>query len=154
MNVYLRKTMGGFVPASEDDAEAMKRFKLGAVVKADITNPRNYLFFCKWFALVKVAFALWEETGIKAEYKGQEIRPQFDKFRRDVTILAGYCHPVLNVNGELRMEADSISFANMREETFEKLYSATLATIVHKIMRGRISEERLREMAERVEEFA
>lgn len=154
MNVYLRKTMGGFVPASDDDAEAMKRFKLGAVVKADITNPRNYAFFCKWFALVKVAFGLWEETGIKAEYKGQEIRPQFDKFRRDVTILAGYCHPVLNVNGELRMEADSISFANMREETFEKLYSATLATIVHKIMRGRISEERLREMAERVEEFA
>ena len=154
MIVYLRKTLSGLVPDREEDAEALKRFKLGAVVKADITNPRNVAFFRKWFALVKVAFGLWEETGIRATYKGQEILPNFNKFRKDVTILAGFCHPVLNVNGELRMEADSIAFGSMSEETFEKLYAATLTTIVHRVMKGRISEERLREMAERVEEFA
>lgn len=154
MIVYLRKTISGLVPDREEDAEALKRFKLGAVVKADVTNPRNIAFFRKWFALVKVAFGLWEETGIRATHKGQEILPNFDKFRKDVTILAGFCHPVLNVNGELRMEADSISFGSMSEETFEKLYAATLTAIVHRVMKGRISEERLREMAERVEEFA
>lgn len=152
--VYLRKTISGLVPDREEDAEALKRFKLGDVVKADVVYPRNLRFFRKWFALVKVAFGLWEETGIRAEYKGQEILPNFDKFRKDVTILAGYAHPVLNVNGELRLEADSIAFGNMSEETFEKLYAATLTAIVHRIMKGRISEARLREMAERVEEFA
>ncbi len=152
--VYLRKTMGGFVPATDEDAELLKRFKLGQVAKAEIVNPRNYKFLCKWMALVKVAFGLWEETGVRAEYKGQEILPNFDKFRKDVTILAGYWHPVLNINGDTKAEADSISFASMDEETFVKLYSATLTAIVHRIMRGRITEDRLREIAERVEEFA
>lgn len=152
--VYLRKTISGLVPDREEDAELIRRFKVGSVVKAEITHPRNLRFFRKWFALVKVAFGLWEETGIHATHKGQTILPNFEKFRKDVTILAGHCHPVINVNGELRLEADSISFSHMDEETFERLYSATLTAIVHRVMRGRISEERLREMAERVEEFA
>jgi hypothetical protein len=80
--------------------------------------------------------------------------PSFERFRKDVTILAGHHHPVVNLKGELRMEADSIAFGNMSEEEFEKLYNATLAVLVHKVMRGRVSEARLREMAEAVEEFA
>lgn len=152
--LYLRKTMGGLVPDTDEDFEASKRFKLGQVVKAEITNPRNLAFFRKWFALVKVGFNLWDETGIRAEWKGEEIRPDFDRFRKDVTILAGFGRPVVNLKGEIRYEADSISFGKMDEDAFEKLYNATLTTIVQKVMRGKVSEERLREMAERVEEFA
>ena len=152
--LHLRRIPQGFVPDTDEDWEACSRFKLGAVVKADVVNPRNLRFFRKWFALVKVGFDLWEETGVAAIYKGEQIRPSFDRFRKDVTILAGFHHAVINVNGELRLEADSIAFGSMDEDTFENLYNATLTTIVHKVMRGRISEERLREMAERVEEFA
>lgn len=152
--VYLRKTISGLVPDREEDAEALKRFKLGDVVKAEVTFPRNIRFFRKWWALAKVGFGLWEETGVRAEYKGQIILPNFEKFRKDVIILTGHCHPVLNVRGELRLEADSIAFGNMGEETFENLYQGTLTTITHKIMRGKVSEDRLREMADRVEEFA
>lgn len=152
--LHLRKTLQGFVPDTERDHEAAKRFKLGSTVKADITNPRNLRFFRKWWALVQVAFEMWEEIGVRATYKGEEVRPNFERFRKDVTILAGYHHPVVNLRGEVRMEADSISFGNMDEETFEKLYNATLATIVSKVMQGRVSEDRLREMAEAVEEFA
>jgi hypothetical protein len=97
---------------------------------------------------------MWEEIGVRAEYKGEPVMPSFERFRKDVTILAGHHHPVVNLKGELRMEADSIAFGNMSEEEFEKLYNATLAVLVHKVMRGRVSEARLREMAEAVEEFA
>lgn len=151
--LYLRKTMGGFVPDTDEDFEASKRFKLGQVAKAEVVNPRNLPFFRKWFALVKVAYGMWEETGVKVEYKGEEVLPNFERFRKDVTILAGYHHPVVNVRGELRLEADSIAFGNMEEDEFEKLYNATLATIVNKVMKGRVSEQRLREMAQAVEEF-
>lgn len=151
--VHLRRVPQGFVPDTDEDWQACQRFKVGMVAKADVVNPRNLPFFRKWFALVKVGFGLWEETGVVAIYKGEEIRPNFDRFRKDVTILAGYHHAVVNINGELRLEADSIAFGNMDEDTFQKLYNATLATIVQKVMRGRISEERLREMAERIEEF-
>lgn len=152
--VHLRRIPQGFVPDTDDDWEACTRFTVGSVVKADVVNPRNYRFFCKWFALVKVGFGLWEETGVAVIHKGEKVRPNFSRFRKDVTILAGYHHPVININGELRLEADSIAFGKMDEDTFEKLYEATLATIVQKVMRGRITEERLREMAQAVEEFA
>jgi hypothetical protein len=152
--LYLRRVPHGFVPDTEEDQEKCKRFRLGAVVKAEITNPRNLKFFRKWWALVQVGFEMWEETGIRNKYKGEEVLPNFERFRKDVTILAGFGYPVININGDVRMEAESISFANMSEESFEKLYNATLTVLVHKVMRGRVSEERLKQMAESIEEFA
>jgi hypothetical protein len=152
--LLLRKTMQGFIPDTDADFEAAKRFKVGNTVKAEVVIPRNLRFFRKWFALVKVGFGLWEETGIRAMYRGEEVKPDFDRFRKDVTILSGFGRPVVNLKGEVRYEAESIAFGSMDEERFEKLYQATLTTIVQKVMRGRVSEERLREMAEAVEEFA
>lgn len=152
--VYLRKSISGLTPDREEDQEALKRFRLGEVVKAEVTHPRNLRFFRKWFALVKVGFELWEETGVRAQHKGVDVLPSFERFRKDVTILAGFHHAVLNVRGELRLEADSIAFGNMDEQTFEKLYSATLTALVHRVMKGKISEARLLEMAEQIEEFA
>ncbi len=152
--LYLRKVGNGFVPDTEKDHEACKRFRMGQVVKAEVTVPRNLAFFRKWWALVQVGFELWEETGVRAQWKGEEVRPDFERFRKDVTILAGFGRPVVNLNGEVRYEAESISFGGMDEERFEALYTATLTTIVQKVMRGRISEQRLKEMAEAVEEFA
>ncbi len=152
--IFMRRTMHGFVPDTEKDWDAAKRFKLGSVAKAEVTNPRNVRFFRKWWALIEVGYGMWEETGIKAEYKGEEVRPNLERFRKDVTILCGHCHPVVNLKGELRLEADSIAFGSMDEDIFERLYQTTLTVLVHKVMRGRISEQRLREMAEAVEEFA
>lgn len=152
--IYLRKTPHGLVPDTDADWERAKRFKLGSVVRAEVKNPRNLRFFRKWWALVQVGYELWEETGVRAQYKGEEVKPNLERFRKDVTILAGHHHAVVNLNGEVRMEADSIAFANMDEETFEKLYNNTLFAIVHKVMKGRVSEDRLRQMAEAVEEFA
>jgi len=152
--LHLRRTQQGFVPDTAEDWEQAKRFKLGSVTKAEVVNPRNIKFLRKCFALLQVGFGLWEETGIRAQYKGEEIKPNFERFRKDVIILAGFGYPVVNLRGEVRYEAESISFGNMDEERFEKLYNAVLSTIVHKVMRGRISEERLRYMVDAVEEFA
>ena len=153
-DIYVRKTMHGLIPDTAEDWEKVKRFKIGEVVKAKITHPRNLRFFRKWWALVQVGYELWEETGVKANYKGEDVRPNFERFRKDVQILAGHYHPVVNIRGELRLEADSIAFGSMDEDTFEKLYNATLTVLVHKVMQGRVSEAKLREMAEVVEEFA
>ena len=153
-DIYVRKTMHGLIPDTAEDWEKVKRFKIGEVVKAKITHPRNLRFFRKWWALVQVGYELWEETGVKANYKGEDVRPNFERFRKDVQILAGHYHPVVNIRGELRLEADSIAFASMDEDTFEKLYNSTLTVLVHKVMQGRVSEEKLRQMAEAVEEFA
>lgn len=154
-DIFLRRTLSGFAPDTDDDQEAVKRFRLNEVVRADVVKPRNIRFHRKWFALVKVGYQLWEEFCPRHQYNGTEVLPEFERFRKDVTILAGYAKPVINVKGELRLEAESISFASMDDERFEKLYSATINVLLNKILAGRgITEDRLRAMAEAVLEFA
>jgi uncharacterized protein DUF1367 len=152
--VYLRRWQHGFIPDTAEDWETCKRFKLGEVVKAEVVHPRNLKFHRKFFALIQVGFDLWEEVGVRAQYKGEEVRPNIERFRKDVTILAGHAKPVVNLRGEVRMEADSIAFGKMDEETFEKLFSATIDVILRKVLRGKVPEARLREMVDAVLEFA
>ena len=153
--IYLRKTMGGFLPDTDEDQEKCRRFKMGDVCKAEIVNPRNYKFLRKWFALLKVGYELWEETCPRHKHKGQDVLPNFERFRRDVTVLAGCATAVVNVRGELRLEPESVSFANMTDERFEELYSGTINVLLNKVLTGRgLTEERLRKMADSVMEFA
>ena len=153
-SIHLRKVPQGFVPDTEKDWFESKKFKLGSVVRADVVNPRNLRFFRKWWALIEVGFGLWEEFGVTVEYKGEKVLPDLERFRKDVTILAGFHRPVVNIRGELRMEAESIAFGNMSDERFEDLYNATVHVLLRKVLKGMVSEERLREMADAVLEFA
>lgn len=154
--IYLRKTLGGFLPDTEEDQEKCKRFKMGDVCKAEVVNPRNYKFHRKFFALMKVGFELWEETCPRHKHRGVDVLPNLDRFRRDVTVLAGFAHPIVNIRGELRLEPESIAFASMGEERFEELYSKVIDVLLNKVLttsRG-ITEEKLRQMADSVMDFA
>lgn len=116
---------------------------------------RNGDFHRKYFSLIKVAFDLWSETMPAQQYHGRDVLPDFDRFRRDVIIMAGFFRPVWNARGELRVESESIAFSNMTEDRFEKLYSATITVILQKILPNRgLTEESLREWALRVLEYA
>ena len=154
--LHLIKTASGaFVPATEEDAEAAKRFRVGEVCRMELRAMRNGAFHRKFFALLKIAFDMWAETKPAHEYHGRPVLPDFDRFRRDVTIMAGFFRPVWNARGELRVEAESIAFGSMTEERFEALYSATINVILSKILPGRgLTEEQLREWSETVLTFA
>lgn len=152
--LYLRKAANGLIPDTESDGERMKRFRIGEVVKAEVTRPRNIRFFRKWWALVKVGYELWEELCPPHEYRGQPVLPEFDRFRRDVTILAGFARPVINVQGELRLEPESIAFGSMDEDRFEDLYNATINALLNKVLKNTdVDEKRLRMMADQIVEF-
>jgi len=100
----------GFVP--EIETEYTDNLKSGTVVKAKISKLRNPLFHRKFFALLKVGFDAWEP---EVQYKGHDIQKNFERFRADCIILAGYYDVVPRLNNEPRIEAKSISFANMDE---------------------------------------
>ena len=153
--IYLSKTASGsLAPASEEDAALLKRFKIGAVVRCEVSGMRNYEYHKKFFALVKFAYDHWSDSA-SLTYRGQPVLPSFDRFRRDVTILAGHGHPVANLRGEVRFEADSISFCSMTPETFEALYSATIDVVLNKILTGKgYTEEKLRELVDQTLAFA
>ena len=98
---------------------------------------------------------MWGETAQLPEHKGVTIQPSFDRFRRDLTIMAGYYKVVVNFKYETRLEADSLAFSSMSEETFEELYSQTINVVLQKILSGRgIDESKLRNMVDQIMEFA
>lgn len=136
----------------------MRHFPLGSIGKLDVKLMRNYQFFKKWWALVKLGFDHFADTCERQEYKGQQILPDFDRFRKDVTILAGFYEPKWNLNGEMRIEAESLAWGTMSEERFTKLYDATIQVLLRKVFNGqrsrRWSEEELRDVTEQVMRFA
>ncbi len=107
----------------------LNRVKNGALMLADVRQPRNAKFHRKFFALLNFAFDYWEPQPV--ELDGEIVTPEknFERFRKDITILAGYRVMVVNIKNEVRYEAQSISFAEMDETEFNELYRAVFNTV-------------------------
>lgn len=128
--IYLRKIGGMLCPADDDAAEQLRKYKAGTILYAEVASPRNYKFTKKYFALLKFAFDAWEPATVDA--KNRHVIKNFDRFRKDVAISTGFYELVVNINGDTRAEAKSISFARMDNEEFEKLYQATITLFLEK----------------------
>lgn len=152
--ILIKNALGALIPANDIEAEKLKRFKMGATIKCDVSEMRNGKFFRKWWTLAGLGFEFWTETAEMPEHKGQRVEPNFEKFRKDLTILAGYWHPVSTITGEVRAEADSISWAKMDEAEFERLYSATINALLKHIYGSDMTEQKLRQWADSVLAYA
>lgn len=158
MEALLIRAQTGLVPGDEDTQEWFSHIKLGSTVLAVARQMRNGAFFRKWWALVKLGYDYWSESVDTLEYKGEKVLPDFDRFRKDVTITAGFYRAVVNLKGEVRIEPESLKWASMSEERFGKLYDATIAVLLRRVFNGRVcptwSEAQLRSVAEQILEFA
>lgn len=143
MKLRLIVTSTGYAPADEEAIAARKRWhKPGTIVTADVKVPRNPKFLKKYMALLRLGFEAWEPPA-EHQYKGKPIEKDFDRYRHDVAILAGYYTPVWNLKGEMRIEPKSIAFDAMPEEEFDALYSATINVLLKQVLgsQGYTAEE-------------
>ena len=145
--LLLIRTPDGFRPNSIDDAHLLKRWKVGELAMINVTKPRNSLFHRKFFALLDVAFDAWEPP--EQEYKGMRVQKNRERFRKDLVIAAGFYDVVANIKGEVRAEAKSISFANMDDIEFEKVYSKIVDVVLQTIL-TRYTREDLDRVIEQV----
>lgn len=154
--VILTKTPSGhLMPIDAANAQELDRFKVGQAIRCEVKRVRNYPFHKRWFALAKYAFDIWSETMPRMEYRGQQVQANFDRFRKDLTILAGFYEPVFNVRGEMRVEPKSLSFASMDQTEFEAVYSASINAVLAHILTGsKMTEQQLREAVDRILMFA
>lgn len=147
----LKMPNGALVADDEESAELVRSMKVGQPVRCTLVKVRNYEYHKKFFSLVKFAFDIWSDTMPQMEYRGQPVQPNLARFRKDLTIMAGYFSPVFCANGEVRLEAKSISFASMAQCEFEALFSATINAVLQKILAGtRLTEAQLRAHVDRV----
>lgn len=158
MDLLFQKSTTGLTPACEEAAEWLKRKKLGATILVEPREPRNGAYFRKWWALVQLGYDYWADNAKTLEFRGQPVLPDFDRFRRDVTISAGFFYPVANLKGEVRIEAESLKWASMTEERFNALYDATVRVLLARVFNGEVcknwTESELRSVVEQVSEFA
>jgi len=128
---------GILVPADQKSCEFVDKLINNDVITSNFVKPRNYLFHKKWFALVKFAFDHWEPTNLE-DSKWPDVIPEknFDRFREDITILCGAFVSTYRIDGSIRIDAKSISFAKMNEEQFQKLFESTKMVILKHILKN------------------
>eukprot|EP01034_Spumella_vulgaris_P033235 gene33235-41007_t len=131
--IVLMKAANVLVPHDEMAADFIQKMKVGALMHADFKKVRNYKFHKKYFALVSYAFDAWEPRG-GLTYQGQPVAKNKERFRKDIAILAGFFDSTVNLKGEVRLEAKSISFAQMDEIEFEALYNQTINVILQRVL--------------------
>lgn len=152
------KGAAGLIPGDTQTQDWFTKKKLGATIQANATEMRNGAFFRKWWSLVNLAYDHWKDDAATVEYKGERVQPNFERFRKDVTISAGFFEPVVNLKGELRLEPKSLKWSQMDETEFTKLYDATIQVLLQRVFNGQVcrtmSEHELRSIAEQITEYA
>jgi len=122
MIINMEKTHGAKLVAFDDyDVEKLNKFKTGDVYEVEIKLKRNQKFHKKVFSFLNFCFAHW-----KGDNEFQDEAKQFDVFRANLTVLAGFYDSFYNIKGEVRVEAKSLSYGSMSQEEFEKFYTAAI----------------------------
>jgi hypothetical protein len=128
----LVKVAGGlYAPFDDPTDEKSKRVPVGGLVHGPFKKMRNYRFHKKFFALLNFAYERWDPGAIDSRFGEPE--KNFDRFRKDAIILAGFYNVVVRLDGTTRIEADSISFANMDDERFAAVYNGVLNVFLKRI---------------------
>lgn len=113
-DLYLKKTLTGFEPADVASADAHRKFKLGEIYRGKVTKPRSYRSHKLCMALLTLTF------------QNQERYTSFEMFRKAVAIDAGHVNEVITLDGEVTIEAGSLSYDALDEVEFTKVFSAMM----------------------------
>lgn len=112
------------MPDSEQDQERVKRFKLGDVVRAKVSKPRNYEHHKKLFALL----------GFIADNSDVYNTPE--KVLTVLKILTGHCEFIADPRtGELMAQPASISFEVMDQIEFSEWYEKAVNAAVQHLVK-------------------
>ena len=154
---FIKLPNSTLIPSSESDRELLTKIKTGETVRLTLTRPRNVWFHRKYFALLNLAFDCWEppEHGNgSALTERMSVEKNFDRFRKDIAILAGFYDATYRLNGDVRLEGKSISFASMSEDHFEDLYSKSIDVILKHVMHNYTESDLRKTVEDMIMEFA
>jgi hypothetical protein len=133
MEILLTKAVDGTLrPLDEAQADLLKRYAADTLLRCEVKQVRNPRFHRKFFALLTLGFESWEPA--MEEYNGFEVQKDFEHFREDVTIAAGFYVVTTNLHGTVRLRAKSISFASMKQDEFERLYNNVANVLLQKVL--------------------
>jgi hypothetical protein len=101
---FAKKTLTGWVPADDRAVAIHKRQKLGAVVRMDIVQPRNYQHHKMFMALMDLTF------------QNQERYTDDWEFRTAVALEAKHVRTYVTLDGEIQMVPLRYSYDDIPDE--------------------------------------
>lgn len=124
---FIKQPGGALHPADDRTADKLTKFKTGEQYEVEIKRTRNPAFHRKAFSFFNFCFEHWA-----GGHEFQDESLQFDQFRKELTILAGFHQQYYGIDSSVRVEAKSLSFASMDQDEFESCYHALVqAAMVH-----------------------
>jgi len=121
--------------------ERLRALEQGEMLRIEYISPRNVQFHRKYFALLNLAFDNWNPGRSHKTHRGMPVAKNFERFRADVQILAGYYDQYFDLRGRMRTESKSIAFGSMGSDEFEKLYADVLTVLIEKVMTNYTRED-------------
>lgn len=128
--MYMTRTLRGLEPADQDAQDALRKVKLGDVVKVDMVRPRNVRHHRRFFAMLHV---VWQACGDW---------PSVDDLLTELKFRVGLVdrqRVVDRATGEVLAEIvkpQSISFAAMDEEAFRAFEDRCIKVICTDMVPG------------------
>lgn len=157
------KTPKGLRGWTDEDQKAYAKMKrridameAGEMARVGFAGARIGPFHRKFFAMLTLAFEAWDPASQrrKRKYKGVVIAKNFEQFREDVTIQAGFYEPRYHVDGSMSLKAKSIAYDNMEQDEFETLYSAVADVLLSMPFMSRYNRAELDRVVEELMRFA
>lgn len=133
MAVYqmIKQPGGVLIPSDEMTADSLTCLKTGELYQVEIKRQRNPAFHRKMFSFFQFAFQYWRGAN-----QFQDEQKQFDSFRNELTIMAGYYDQVFALDGSFRLIARSLSFASMDNDEFNQCAIAMQNAAMRTIFQG------------------
>jgi len=150
-----------FAGANDEEDRAWRRFwarivrmEAGEISFLDFIIPRNGKFHRKFFALLDFAYDTWEPPRKRKTYRRREVEKSREQFREDIIILAGFYVQTFDLRGRMRMRAKSISFANMDDVEFERVYQSVLTVLLREVLTNYKNRDEVDAVVDRLIGFA
>lgn len=118
MKLWLKNTLHGLIPLYPSDYEEKKKLKIGQDYEANVIRPRNIGFHKKFFALLNIGFS------------NQDHFDNFEVYRAVKIMECGYYKTIKTERNREIYLPESISFASMDADAFQKLYDIMVQRII------------------------
>lgn len=155
---------GGLRGYTQDDQRRYAHFKdkfipemeAGEFFRLKYWQEPDPVLHRKLMALFRLGFDAWEpEHGRKRlKYKGQPIEKNFDQFRKEILIQAGFYNAYYDAKGRVHLEAKSLAFGKMTDDEKQKALNAVVDVMLRKVLPSTYTSEELhRVLVEEIQRF-
>lgn len=123
---------GTFHIDDEADAAALRKLvRFGQPVELEIRIGEDNQLRRRWFKLLRFAFDYYEPAALP---NGIIPLPNFKRFRKELTIMAGFYTEKYTPDGSAIVDAQSTAVGEMSAEDFAELYRKTNQLLIDRVL--------------------